>query len=101
VPEVGLASGGASAPTNVGGYGLFTDLHPYDVGTRAPFDKPTDKFDTPTLIELWRTAPCLHDGSAATVREVVTTRNPYDQHGKTSGLSKQEVEDLCAYLLSL
>jgi cytochrome c peroxidase len=80
---------------------LFTNLQQYDVGTRAPFDKPTDKFDTPTLIELWRTAPYLHDGSAATLREVLTTRNPKDQHGRTSNLSPKELDDLCTYLLSL
>lgn len=81
--------------------GLFTDLHQYDVGTRASFDGADDRFDTPTLVELWRTAPYLHDGSAATLRDVLTTPNPYDQHGKTSGLTGQETEDLVAYLLSL
>ena len=81
--------------------GLFTDLRPYDVGTLRSFDRATDKFYTPTLVELWRTAPYLHDGSAATVRDVLTTRNPHDQHGKTSNLSDSEIDDLCAYLLSL
>ena len=81
--------------------GRFTDLHQYEVGTRRGFDRPADKFDTPTLIELWRTAPYLHDGSAATVRDVLTTRNPQGQHGATSTLSTQELNDLCAYLLSL
>jgi cytochrome c peroxidase len=80
---------------------IFTDLHQYDVGTRRPFDRPTDKFDTPTLVELWRTAPYLHDGSAATVRDVLTTRNPQDRHAKASHLTTQEIDDLCAYLLSL
>jgi len=56
---------------------------------------------TPTLIEIWRTAPYLHDGSAATIRDVLTTRNARDQHGKTSRLSASEIEDLGAYLLSL
>lgn len=81
--------------------GLFTDLHSYAVGTRSSFDKRTDKFDTPTLIELWRTAPYLHDGSAVTVREVVTTHNPRDEHGVTSNLSNEQINDLCEYLLSL
>jgi len=80
---------------------LFTDLHQYDVGTRRAFDGPTVKFDTPALVELWRTAPYLHDGSAATVREVLTSRNPHDRHGKTSNLTSQEITNLCAYLLSL
>ncbi len=81
--------------------GLFTNLRAYNVGTGRSFDQPTDKFYTPTLVEIWRTAPYLHDGSAATVREVLTTRNPRDQHGVTSDLSAEEVDDLCAYLLSL
>jgi YVTN family beta-propeller protein len=81
--------------------GLFTDLQHYDVGSLGRFDQPGDKFDTPTLIELWRTAPYLHDGSAARVRDVLTSRNLHDQHGRTSRLSEAELEDLCAYLLSL
>jgi len=81
--------------------GLFTDLQTYDVGTRGQFDKPSDQFDTPTLVEGWRTAPYLHDGSAATFREVLTTHNPRDQHGKTSHLTPQQIDDLAAYLLSL
>jgi YVTN family beta-propeller protein len=80
---------------------LYTDLHRYDVGTRGQFDSLTDKFYTPTLVEVWRTAPYLHDGSAATIRDAVTTHNPHDQHGETSNLSRQEIDDLCAYVLSL
>jgi len=71
------------------------------VGTRGRFDRAEEKFDTPTLTELWRTAPYLHDGSAATVLEVITTRNLQDRHGRTSGMGKQDLDDLCSYLLSL
>jgi hypothetical protein len=81
--------------------GLYTDLLKHDVGTRAACDKPTDEFDTPSLVELWRTGPYLHDGSAATVREAITIRNSHDQHGKTSNLSAREIEELCEFLLSL
>jgi len=81
--------------------GLFTDLHAYDVGTRRTFDRPADNFYTPTLIEVWRTAPYLHDGSAATLRDVLTTRNPKGEHGAVSGLSNRELDDLCEYVLSL
>ena len=80
---------------------LFTDLKSYDVGTLGRFDKPTDRFDTPTLIELWRTAPYLHDGSVATLRDVLTTANPGDRHGRTSRLTADQLGDLAAYLLSL
>lgn len=81
--------------------GLRTDLHSYDVGTQGGFDQPTDCFDTPSLVELWRTAPYLHDGSAATVRELFVGRNPRNRHGTTTNLSEQQLDDLCAYLLSL
>ena len=80
---------------------LFTDLHSYNVGTQNPFDKKDKEFDTPTLHELWRTAPYLHDGSAATIREVLTTRNPNDEHGKTFRLTAEQIDDLAEYLLSL
>ena len=59
------------------------------------------EFDTPTLVECWRTAPYLHDGSALTVHEVLTGRNQDDRHGNTSHLSREEIEDLTAYVLSL
>jgi DNA-binding beta-propeller fold protein YncE/mono/diheme cytochrome c family protein len=80
---------------------LFTDLHSYNVGTQNPFDKEDKEFDTPTLHELWRTSPYLHDGSAATIRDVLTTRNPKDEHGKTSQLTARQLDDLAEYLLSL
>ena len=80
---------------------LYTDLHSYNVGTQNPFDKDDKEFDTPTLRELWRTSPYLHDGSAATIRDVLTTRNPKDEHGKTSQLTAKQIDDLAEYLLSL
>jgi YVTN family beta-propeller protein len=80
---------------------LYTRMKARDVGTIGRFDKPTDKFITPTLVELWRSAPYLHDGSAATVRDVLTTRNPEDRHGNVTGLNQQEIDDLCEFLLSL
>ena len=81
--------------------GLYTDLHAYDVGTRRTFDGPNDQFYTPTLVEVWRTAPYLHDGSAVTIRDVLTTRNQKNAHGDVKGLSDQEIDDLCEYVLSL
>ena len=80
---------------------LFTDLRSYDVGTQNPYDQEARDFDTPTLRELWRTAPYLHDGSAATLRQVFTTSNPQDHHGTTSQLKPQGLDDLAEYLLEL
>ena len=79
----------------------YTDLAHHDTGTRGKYDKAGERYDTPTLIEGWRTAPYLHDGSAATLRDVLTTRNPDNHHGQTSQLSAQQIDDLVAFLLSL
>ena len=57
--------------------------------------------DTPTLRGLWRSAPYLHDGSAATLREVLVDRNPADEHGTTSHLTDAQLDDLVTYLLAL
>lgn len=79
---------------------LYTDLQIYDVGTRSELDR-RDDFDTPTLVELYRTGPYLHDGTAVTVKEVLVDRNPEHRHGDLSGLSEQELDDLATFLLSL
>jgi len=80
---------------------FYTDLKFHDVGTAGRFDQPKDRFDTPTLIELWRTGPFLHDGRAATLHEVFTSFNGKDQHGKTSHLTPNQLDDLVQFLLSL
>jgi YVTN family beta-propeller protein len=80
---------------------LFTDLQSYDVGTRGRFDREVGTFDTPTLVELWRTAPYLHDGAAATIRDILTTANKKNEHGKTSQLTPEQIDTLVEYLLSL
>jgi mono/diheme cytochrome c family protein len=80
---------------------LFTDSKAYAVGTQRGLRAREDSLDTPTLLECWRTAPYLHDGSATSLREVLTTNNPQDRHGKTSHLAPNQIEDLVAYLTSL
>jgi cytochrome c peroxidase len=79
---------------------LYTSLKAYDVGTGTGREAG-EAFDTPTLVEIWRTAPYLHDGRATTLEEVLTKFNPGDRHGKTSPLSATELEELIAFLLSL
>jgi DNA-binding beta-propeller fold protein YncE len=78
----------------------FTDLKMYDVGTKGKYSR-TNSFDNPTLIEVWRTAPYLHDGSAKTLKEVFTTGNAEDKHGKTSHLNEEEIDALIEYVNSL
>jgi cytochrome c peroxidase len=78
---------------------LLTDLQRYNVGTGDALDKDR-QFDTPALVEIWRTAPYLYDGRAATIRDVVTTCNRDDRHGRTSDLSEREIVDLVEFVLT-
>jgi len=81
--------------------GLYTDRLAHNVGTVTRYDT-SPQFPTPSLVEAWRTAPYLHDGSAPAIRDVLTTRNPNDgRHGDVAGLTRQQLDDLCAYVLSL
>jgi len=79
---------------------IYTTLSAYklDHGTRQDVGKA---FDTPTLVEAWRTGPYLYDGRAATLEEVFTQFNPKDKHGMTSELSADEIGDLVEYVRSL
>ncbi len=80
-----------------------SDIVRHDVGTGD--DDPSEimgpAYDTPTLHGLYRTAPYLHHGRAATLEEVLTTYNPEDRHGTTSHLTGEQVRDLAAFLKSL
>ncbi len=81
---------------------LYTDLKQHDVGTADAYGEWFGPLiDTPTLRFLYDSPPYLHDGSAATLRDVLTTANPRDEHGVTSHLSEEEITDLIAFLLAL
>lgn len=78
---------------------LYTDMRKHDVGTGKGMEEDR-QFDTPTLLEVWRTAPYLYDGRAATMREVLTKFNKNDRHGTTSQLTEKELTDLVEFVLS-
>jgi cytochrome c peroxidase len=81
---------------------LLTDLKLHGVGTRVETDwEDETAFVTPKLVELWRTAPYLHHGKAATLRDVLTTHNRGDRHGRTSQLNEEELEALVEYMKAL
>lgn len=79
---------------------LYTNLKLVDVATGRGLEKGR-LFDVPSLIEVWRTAPYLHDGRAASIRELLTECNPDDSHGETSQLSPEEMSDLIEFVSSL
>ncbi len=79
---------------------LYTNLKKYNVGTGRDREENT-LFDTPTLIELWRTGPYLHDGRAATMKDVLKKHNADDKHGQTSDLTDAQIRNLARFVLSL
>lgn len=76
-------------------------LHDVGTGQDDPREKIGPKYDTPTLLGVYRTAPYLHHGKASTLRDVLTTCNVGDRHGKTSHLKAGEIDDLVKFLESL
>lgn len=79
---------------------LFTDRKMHNVGILTPLE-PDGKYDTPSLIEVYRSAPYYHDGRSATLKDVLTKDDPQGKHGHAKDLTPQEIDDLVAYLLSL
>ncbi|MBI3449292.1 MAG: hypothetical protein HY049_10305 [Acidobacteria bacterium] len=79
---------------------LYTNHKIEDVGSAGAYDSARG-FDTPQLIDLWMTAPYLHDGRAQSLEEIWTVYNPDDTHGYTSDLGKSGLNDLIDYLRTL
>lgn len=78
----------------------------HDVGTLGPgsgqrLGESLVGIDTPTLIGLWHSPRYLHDGSAETLLDVLTTRDPDGRHGDVADLAPAELEALVAFLESL
>jgi cytochrome c peroxidase len=72
----------------------------HNVGILTPVE-PDGRYDTPSLVEVYRTAPYFHDGRSATLKDALTKDDPGGKHGHAKSLTPQELEDLIAYLLSL
>ena len=82
---------------------LYTDrlAHISDIGDPALERHqagPLPRFDTPSLLGVWATAPYFHDGSAATLRDTLFSA---DFHKMGPAMDDGEVDDLLAYLRAL
>jgi cytochrome c peroxidase len=97
--RAGCATCHPPSKTGPEGEMLFTNMKKYDLGIGTGNEEGRE-FDTPHLVELWRTAPYLYDGRALTVIEMLTSCNPDDKHGATSKLTPEELKDLEEYILS-
>jgi hypothetical protein len=76
-------------------------LHDVGTGEDDPTEKIGPRFDTPTLLAAYRSAPYLHHGKAKDLLQVLTTHNKQDKHGRTSHLRKEDLDDLVEFLKSL
>jgi MYXO-CTERM domain-containing protein len=81
--------------------GSLHDVGTITAGSGTRSSAPLFGLDTPTLLGVWETPPYLHDGSARTLRDVLTTKNPADLHGYVSFLAPAEIDQLVAYLMQL
>lgn len=75
---------------------FYTDLQGYNLDMGEGIDQGKS-FDTPTLVECWRTAPYFHDGRTDTMKEALLKYN----HRNITALPPQELDDLVDYVLSL
>ena len=100
-PAVGCAGCHSGAEKTDSQLGLLHDVGTLTAASGQRAGQPLVGLDTPTLLGAWATAPYLHDGSAATLMEVITTRNAGDRHGTTSFLGEAERSQLVAYLQQL
>ncbi len=78
----------------------FTDLKIHRIG-RTSSRRFENLFDTPSLVEAWRTAPYLHAGQFTTIGDLL--RQGKHGLGAVQGrdLSEEELDDLIEYVLSL
>ena len=115
---------------DVGTANVFDETDPYEVAlaqqlfqnAAVPIPAPRGplrQYVTPVLVDVWDTAPYLHDGSAPTLLDVVrpceSTREPcarlgagrniHDRgrgrHGTTALLTPRQLNELVAFLASL
>lgn len=72
----------------------YTDMKMHRIGENIEFE---NGWDTPTLREVWRTAPYLFNGRATTMREVFEV----ERHGIDKKITSKELDDLVEYVNSL
>ena len=79
---------------------LYTDRQLHQVAPPMKYDRRT-QFDVPHLNNIYDSAPYLHNGAAESLEEIWTRFNPYDQHGVTNDMTKDQLNDLIEYLKTL
>jgi YVTN family beta-propeller protein len=78
----------------------YTDRSKRNVGSLYTYDRKV-LFDVPHLNNIYDSAPYMHNGMAPTLEEIWTRFNPYDTHGVTNDMTKDELNDLIEFLKTL
>ena len=60
-----------------------------------------EAYDTPTLIEVWRTAPYMNDGNFTEVKALLVEGKHGSSGGGVEKLTAREIDDLVKFVLSL
>ncbi len=71
-----------------------------NVGTATAEDN-VQAFKVPSLEGIYMRPPYLHNGEAKTLEEIWTKFNPHDQHGITSDMNKEQLNELIDFLKTL
>jgi hypothetical protein len=79
---------------------LYTDLQKHDVGAGRGSEAGM-AFDTPSLVEVWRTAPYLHDGRAPSIKGLLTSADSGPIHHVARRLKQQDLGDLIVFVQSI
>jgi YVTN family beta-propeller protein len=79
---------------------FYTDMLKHDIGTGRGPEKGME-FDVPSLVEVWRTAPYLHDGRAPTLRALFTSADSGPLLNLSGRLSESEINDLIVFVSSI
>jgi DNA-binding beta-propeller fold protein YncE len=82
-------------------FGTVHDIGSTNESSGSRIGGPLIGIDTPTLRGIWETAPYFHDGSAATLMDVLNREGLKGSHGEAAELSDAEKRDLVEYLLQI
>jgi DNA-binding beta-propeller fold protein YncE len=86
---------------NCHGGPYMTDQRLHNVGTKGKYDKH-ENYDTPSLFEVWRTAPYLHSGSFSSIEDLFSPKEGLPHwSNRTKHLSGEELSSLIEFVKSL
>jgi arylsulfatase A-like enzyme/cytochrome c peroxidase/PKD repeat protein len=78
--------------------GLWHDVGTLTSASGERLGQTLTGIDTPGLAGVWSSPPYFHDGSVATIEDVLDGANSNQVHGSFGGISTQQVQQLVAFV---